>query len=156
MDLYACESNRPAVSVDGQRLRHRFMYVRPRDWYSPSISAPADVTSVLQGAIDLSSWESPRASEVNPPLLEWLNSPIVYEATSAAAKLRALEGLPGAAPPAHGAGELPRVPQQVGGLVQKYFYVLRPLLAVKWIEAGTAWRRWRSGSCRPHHHGPGL
>lgn len=101
----------------------------------------------MLGAVDLSGWDFRKAlglfRKSNPPLLEWLNSPIVYhEATGAAAGLRALlREFYSPAACAHHYLHMARgnFREYLSGpevWVKKYFYVLRPLLAVKWIETG--------------------
>jgi predicted nucleotidyltransferase len=149
--LYACESGSRAWGFPSADSDYdiRFIYVRPRDWYlSVDLEHRRDVIErPIQGAVDLSGWDLRKAlglfRKSNPPLLEWLNSPIVYlESTSAAARLRALLGecySPLAC--AHHYLHMARgnFREYLSGSevwVKKYFYVLRPLLAVKWIEAG--------------------
>lgn len=59
----------------------RFIYVHKLPWYL-SITENRDVIEEVVGDLDLSGWELSKAlkllSKGNPPLLEWLNSPIVY------------------------------------------------------------------------------
>ena len=75
--FYACESGSRAwgfPSVDSD-YDVRFIYSRPMDWYL-SIDEKRD-------DIDLSGWDVKKALKLlrksNPPLLEWLQSPIVYK-----------------------------------------------------------------------------
>ncbi|MDT8391868.1 MAG: nucleotidyltransferase domain-containing protein [Lentisphaeria bacterium] len=97
--------------------------------------------------LDISGWDLPKALELfrksNPPLLEWLQSPIVYrEVGPAVARLREL--LPSYYAPAscmyhylHMArGNHRQYLQGDTVWVKKYFYVLRPVLACLWIERG--------------------
>ena len=62
----------------------RFVYVRPPDWYlSIDLEARRDVIEYpLKDNIDLSGWDLRKALRLfrksNPPLLEWLQCPIVY------------------------------------------------------------------------------
>ena len=95
--LYACESGSRAwgfASTDSD-YDVRFLYVRPRDWYL-SIAARRDVIEQpIVDPYDVNGWDLRKALQLfrksNPPLLEWLGSPIVYrERTSAAAALRRL------------------------------------------------------------------
>jgi uncharacterized protein len=145
--LYACESGSRAWGFESQDSDYdvRFFYVRPADWYL-SIQKRRDVIErPLQGELDLSGWDLPKALEMfrksNPPLLEWLQSPIVYrERGSAAAKLRAL--MPDYYSPIscmyhylHMAqGNHREYLQGDSVRLKKYFYVLRPVLACLWIE----------------------
>ena len=79
----------------------------------------------------------------NPPLMEWLGSPIVYlETFSVAEKMRQLtkEYYSPIASSYHylhmAQGNYREYLQGESVWVKKYFYVLRPILAVKWIENG--------------------
>src|SRR6185436_19399079 len=81
----------------------------------------------------------------NPPLLEWLNSSIVYmEMPEVVARLREL--LPEFYSPIACAYHYLHMAQgnyreySRGDLVwrKKYLYILRPLLAIGWIEKETA------------------
>lgn len=146
--LYACESGSRAwgfASRDSD-FDVRFIYVRHPEWYLSIDDDQRDVIErPIDDALDLSGWDLRKALRLfrksNPPMLEWLHSPIVYhEQGSLAGQLRAL--LPEFFSPrscwhhylhmAQGnnreylQGEIVRV--------KKYFYVLRPLLACRWIE----------------------
>ena len=79
----------------------------------------------------------------NPPLLEWLGSPIIYlEEYSVAAQMRALAAQYYSATASayhylHMArGNYREYLKGERVWLKKYFYVLRPILAVKWIEQG--------------------
>jgi predicted nucleotidyltransferase len=126
----------------------RFIYVRPIDWY---LSIDDDKRDVIEkpitGELDVSGWDLRKALRLlrksNPPLLEWLQSPIVYrQRLDIAAGLRAL------APEFYNAraGFFHYLHMAEGNLREylrgdtvwrkKYFYVLRPVLAMRWIEQG--------------------
>lgn len=145
--LYACESGSRAwgfESVDSD-YDPRFIYVHPRDWYL-SIEQGRDVIEEkAEGDLDLAGWELRKAFRLfrksNPPMMEWLSSPLVYmEDDVFMSRLRAL--VPVYYSPArcflpyrsmaHGnfreylQGEMVRY--------KKYLYVLRPVLACLWIE----------------------
>lgn len=125
----------------------RFIYVRSPEWYlSIDLEMQRDVIErPLQNEIDLSGWDVRKALQLfqksNPPLLEWLQCQIIYrEQFSFAARLREL--LPDFYSPRacffhylHMArGNIREYLQ--GDVVwrKKYFYVLRPLLAMRWID----------------------
>jgi predicted nucleotidyltransferase len=125
----------------------RFIYVRPPEWYlSIDLETQRDVIErPLENEIDLSGWDVRKALQLfqksNPPLLEWLQYPIIYrERFLFAARLREL--LPEFYSPRacffhylHMArGNIREYLQ--GEIVwrKKYFYVLRPLLAMRWID----------------------
>ena len=87
--LYACESGSRAwgfASTDSD-YDVRFIYVHPREWYlSIDLEDKRDVIETsLDGVLDISGWELRKALKLfqksNPPLLEWLGSPIVYRKT---------------------------------------------------------------------------
>src|SRR5262245_7291893 len=97
--LYACESGSRAWGFASSDSDYdvRFIYVRPRDSYlSIDIENQRDVVEQpLENALDINGWELRKALRLlrksNPPLLEWLGSPIVYrEVTDMAAAMRAL------------------------------------------------------------------
>lgn len=125
----------------------RFIYVHHPDWYL-SIEDGRDVIErPLTDMIDLSGWDLRKALRLfqksNPPLLEWLQCPIVYkESSSVPAQLRAL--LPRFFSPQasffhylHMArGNFREYLRGESVWRKKYLYVLRPLLAMQWIEAG--------------------
>jgi hypothetical protein len=97
--------------------------------------------------LDFSGWDLQKAlgllGKSNPPLLEWLQSPIVYrEVESATRRLRGL--IPEYYSPVscfhhylHMAeGNYREYLRGDEVWVKKYFYVLRPVLACQWIERG--------------------
>lgn len=127
----------------------RFIYVRPSDWYlAIDLEEKRDVIEYpLRDSIDLCGWDLRKALRLfrksNPPLLEWLQCPIVYrERCSLGARLRAM--LPDVYSP--GASFYHYLHMARGNIREylsgdsvwrkKYFYVLRPLLAMRWIEQG--------------------
>jgi predicted nucleotidyltransferase len=125
----------------------RFVYSRPVDWYlAVDLDQRRDVIERdIVDEIDLNGWDVRKALRLlggsNPAIVEWLQSPIRYlERGAFAASASAL---------------LPDVYSQNRGIhhyrsmatsnfrgylradnvpLKKYFYVLRPLLAVRWIE----------------------
>lgn len=125
----------------------RFVYVEKPDWFM-QVDAPRDVIErPLDDELDVSGWELRKTlgllRKSNPTLLEWLDSPLVYrQETEATAQLRALaEAF--YSPPAARNHYLSMARKNFRGYLQgetvrfkKYFYVLRPLLAVRWIDLG--------------------
>lgn len=119
------------------------------DWYlSINIERRRDVIELpIDDVLDVSGWDLRKALHLlwkgNPPLMEWLASPIVYrESSSVAAQMRDLKSRHysvGAclhhywrmARQNHGGN-----PEEPTVRIKKYFYVLRPLLAIKWIDQG--------------------
>lgn len=125
----------------------RFIYANPPEWYvAVDLEDKRDVIEYpIVDDIDLNGWDVRKALRLfarsNPAFVEWIQSPIVYlERGSFAARVRDL---------------LPAVYSCIGGAhhyrsmaktnyrgylkaeqvpLKKYFYVLRPLLSVRWIE----------------------
>jgi predicted nucleotidyltransferase len=147
--LYACESGSRAwgfPSIDSD-YDVRFIYLHPRDWYlSIDLQQKRDVIECsVDHHLDINGWDLRKALQLlqkgNPPLMEWLGSPIVYlERFTTVAQMRGL---------------ISRYYSPVACLyhylhmaqgnyrdylkgpvvwIKKYFYVLRPILAINWIE----------------------
>ena len=126
----------------------RFLYVRPKEWYL-SIDEGRDVIErpLDDAAIDLAGWDLKKALKLlrksNPPLLEWLQSPIIYlEDTTIPRKLREIMRKIYAPKSCmyhyfHMAqGNYKEYLRGETVRVKKYFYVMRPVLACRWIESG--------------------
>ena len=86
---------------------------------------------------------APVARKSNPPLLEWLQSPIVYrERSGAVRRLRDLMPQYYQPPACHyhylhmAQGNYRDFLQGDTVWLKKYFYILRPVLACLWIERG--------------------
>jgi len=147
--VYACESGSRAWGFPSADSDYdvRFLYVHPVEWYL-SIDAKRDVIErPLQDELDISGWDLKKAlllfRKSNPPLLEWLGSPIVYlEQCAVAESMREL--LPDYYSPTaclyhylHMArGNYREYLKGDVVWIKKYFYVLRPILAMIWIERG--------------------
>jgi predicted nucleotidyltransferase len=147
--FYACESGSRAWGFPSADSDYdvRFLYVRPRDWYlSVDVEDRRDVIErPITDELDVSGWDIRKAlvllKKSNPPLLEWLNSPIIYqEKLGITDRIRKL--LPAYYSPRACLYHYLHMAQKnhkeylKGDIVRvkKYFYVLRPLLAIKWIE----------------------
>lgn len=147
--LYAVESGSRAwgfASTDSD-FDVRFIYSHSPDWYL-SIQEKRDVIEeMLPGDLDVSGWELRKALRLlqksNPPLLEWLESPIVYfEDSEFMAQMR--EAARTGWSPKHcmhhylsmARGNFRTYLQGERVRAKKYLYVLRPLLACRWIERG--------------------
>jgi hypothetical protein len=104
--LYACESGSRAWGFASQDSDYdvRFLYVHRREWYLSIESRRDVIEEPLCDELDVSGWELRKALRLlrksNPPLLEWMKSPMVYhrDVLFAAALLCAL--------PAHGIRQL--------------------------------------------------
>lgn len=145
--LFAVESGSRAWGFASRNSDYdvRFIYIHQPNWYL-SIRDRRDVIECpISNDLDISGWDLRKAlglfSKSNPPLLEWLGSPIIYKDDYGLAdNLR--EMLTTAFQPnrsmyhylhmARGnyreylKGEVVRL--------KKYLYVLRPILACLWIE----------------------
>ncbi|MBD3921334.1 nucleotidyltransferase domain-containing protein [Paenibacillus sp. PR3] len=145
--LYACESGSRAWGFPSQDSDYdvRFIYVRRPEWYL-SIREGRDVIErPISDQLDISGWDLRKAlglyRKSNPPLLEWLQSPIRYaEPYRTADRLRALSAQ-AFSPKAsmfhylHMArGNFRTYLQGEQVKIKKYFYVLRPILACEWIS----------------------
>lgn len=149
--LYACESGSRAWNFASPDSDYdvRFIYAREPDWYlSFDVERRRDVIEYpITDDIDCSGWDVRKAlylfTRTNGALLEWLRSPINYiERGSLAQCLRDL------APKAFDARALCHHYSQMARgnareylfgtqvRLKKYFYVLRPLFAIRYIEQG--------------------
>ena len=149
--LYACESGSRAWGFASPDSDYdvRFIYVRKPDWYlSFDIEQRRDVIEyAITDEIDCGGWDIRKAlyllTRTNGALIEWLNSPVKYiETDSFAESLRVIA--PKVMNPvalcyhyshmARGNAREYLFKEQVR--LKKYFYVLRPLLAIRHIEQG--------------------
>jgi predicted nucleotidyltransferase len=125
----------------------RFIYVNRLSWYL-AVDAGRDVIEQpISGDLDVNGWDLRKALQLlrqsNPTLLEWLRSPIVYrEEAAAAARLRTLaeEGFSAVRGYHHYVSMAKKnFREHLRGeevRYKKYLYVLRPLLAARWIRDG--------------------
>jgi len=145
--LYAVESGSRAWGFESKDSDYdvRFIYIHPRDWYL-SIESRRDVIEYpISGLLDVNGWDVKKALKLfensNPPLYEWLNSPIVYlEKGNFAKNLRTL--MPKFYSPVacthHYLSMAKRnykaYLSRPKVIVKKYFYTMRPIFACMWIE----------------------
>lgn len=88
--FYACESGSRAWGFESadSDFDVRFIYAHRPDWYlSVDLEQKRDVIEFSpDDGLDLSSWDLRKTLGLlwrsNPPLLEWLRSPIVYREVS--------------------------------------------------------------------------
>ncbi len=147
--LYACESGSRAWGFPSADSDYdvRFIYVHPRDWYlSLDLERRDDtIDAAPEDKIDLHGWDLRKALQLfrdaNPTLLEWLQSPIVYREDNAVlARWRDLIPdyyTPRAAGHAYRGMARSIVEQNLAEEPiqhKAYLYVLRALLAVRWVE----------------------
>ncbi len=147
--LYACESGSRAWGFESQDSDYdvRFIYVRPRDWYlSVDLESRRDVIELpVDEVFDINGWDLRKSLQLmrksNPALMEWLSASIIYRQNDAFVndikRLMPMYYSPKACfyHYLHMAKKNYRAylrSEQVR--IKKYFYVLRPLLAMKWLE----------------------
>jgi uncharacterized protein len=147
--FYACESGSRAWGFPSKDSDYdvRFLYVHPVDWYLSIMEKRDVIECPINDQLNLNGWDLKKALELfrrsSPPLLEWLDSPIIYqEKFTIASKMRELAKTyysPSACVYHYLHMAQGNVREYLKGdrvWVKKYFYVLRPLLAIKWIEQG--------------------
>jgi len=147
--LLAVESGSRAWGFESPNSDYdaRFIYAHKPNWYlSVGLEEQRDVIDYpILDDLDVNGWDVRKALRLfwksNPGFVEWIQSPIVYESFgSLAESARAL---------------LPEVYSVESGIyhyrsmaktnyrgylqaelvpLKKYFYVMRPLLAVRWLE----------------------
>lgn len=147
--LFACESGSRAWGFESTDSDYdvRFIYLRPTERYLTLNRGREVIERPINDQLDISGWDIVKALDLfrrsNPPILEWLQSPIVYAERSSFA--HALRGLIGeyCSPIAclyHYLSMATKNRQAVleGDIVRvkTYFYLLRPLLACLWLERG--------------------
>ena len=121
----------------------RFIYVREKEFYLRLEKTRDVIEWQLDEVLDINGWDVQKTLRLlhssNPTLFEWSNSPIVYKTTDEWAVLQkeinhyflAKAGLYHYHSTANGnyreylKGDMVRL--------KKYFYVIRPILACKWI-----------------------
>ena len=147
--LYACESGSRAwgfASTDSD-WDIRFIYIHPPEWYlSVDLETKRDVIELpITDDLDFSGWDLRKALKLfyksNPPLIEWLHSPIVYlDKDCLADRLRILLGQFYSPRSCfhhylHMArGNYRDYLKGETVWLKKYLYVLRPVLALQWME----------------------
>lgn len=147
--LFACESGSRGWGFASPDSDYdvRFVYVNRLPWYLTVEPGRDVIEQPISGELDINGWDLRKTlqllRESNPTLLEWLRSPIVYrQAPPWADRLRALaeDGFS----PVRGYHHYVSMARKnlrehlYGELVRykKYLYVLRPLLAARWIREG--------------------
>lgn len=121
----------------------RFIYVRPKEDYLRLEKARDVIELPIEGELDINGWDLDKTLRLlrasNPTLFEWFSSPIVYRETAFANEFRFVmlkyfsfkRGL------SHYLSMASSNYREYlkGDTVKakKYFYVLRPVLACRWI-----------------------
>ena len=146
--LFAVESGSRAWGFPSRDSDYdvRFVYIHTTEWYL-SIYEKRDVLEYpISNLLDISGWDIRKALHLfrksNPPFMEWLRSPILYlEHFSFLKQLRELSNRyfsPKASIYHYlhmATGNYREYLQGEEVRIKKYFYVLRPILACKWLES---------------------
>lgn len=146
--LFAAESGSRAWGFESANSDYdvRFVYLRPIEWYLDiSVEHKRDVIErPITDDLDLVGWDLRKALKLlaksNPSILEWVSSPLVYQQKddfSVAIKTLATSYFSVVSSFYH---YFSMAKKNYRGYLQgdvvrtkKYFYVLRPLLCVRWI-----------------------
>ena len=147
--LFAIESGSRAWGFASPNSDYdvRFIYAHPQDWYLDiNVEGKRDVIEYpIVDEIDINGWDIRKALMLfwksNPAFVEWIQSPIVYVDDGVFAK-KVRELLPSIYANEKGIYHYKHMAKTNyrGYLrkdlvpLKKYFYVLRPLLAIKWLE----------------------
>lgn len=123
----------------------RFIYVHPKEFYLRLDKTRDVIEWQLDDTLDINGWDIQKALQLlyksNPTLFEWNSSPIVYRTTKDWEKISSIinKYFVAKAELYHYLSTAKRNYREYlkGETVKlkKYFYVLRPLLACKWILA---------------------
>ncbi|WP_155971750.1 nucleotidyltransferase domain-containing protein [Paenibacillus sp. Soil522] len=145
--LYACESGSRAWGFPSKDSDYdvRFIYVRPVEWYLSIFNKRDVIERPISNLLDINGWDLRKALNLfrksNPPLLEWLQSPIPYYTKYSVAKqIRSISPLTFSPKSCMyhylnmAKGNYRDYLQGEQVKIKKYFYVLRPILACGWIE----------------------
>lgn len=146
--LFACESGSRGWGFASPDSDYdvRFIYVHRLPWYL-TVAPRRDVIELpINGDLDINGWDLRKAlalmRESNPTLLEWLRSPIVYrEEAQTMGRVRTLaEQVFSNARAWHHYTSMAKKNfrehlQADEVRYKKYLYVLRPLLAARWIRS---------------------
>ena len=144
--LHAAESGSRAWGIASPDSDYdvRFVYVRPMDFYLKLQDKKDFIDWELNQVLDINGWDITKALQhfykSNATLYEWGNSPIIYKTTPQWEKSMKLaeEYFSGKSAMYHYYGTARKNYEAylMEDMVKykKYFYVLRPILACKWIE----------------------
>lgn len=121
----------------------RFVYVRPKEYYLRLDKTRDVIEWQLDDTLDINGWDIQKTLRLlhksNPTVFEWDNSPIVYKSSDEWEKVRALINVyfsPKAGLYHYLSTAKTNYRDYLKGdkvRLKKYFYVLRPLLACRYI-----------------------
>lgn len=145
--LYAVESGSRAWGFPSKDSDYdvRFIYRREKDWYLKLEKTADHLEFPIDAQLDICGWDLDKTLKLlqksNPALLEWLHSPIVYQAdpqfiielsTLSEKNLNEQRLIYHYLHMADGNYREYLKKEYVR--IKKYFYVLRPVLACMWIK----------------------
>lgn len=145
--FFACESGSRAWGFESTDSDYdiRFLYYHDLDWYL-SLKEKKDVIErPIDEKLDINGWDLQKTLKLmrksNPPLFEWLQSPIIYKDNAKTSNI-----LKEVFPKYYSSrnchyhylhmarGNFREYLKGQEVWLKKYFYVLRPILACRWIE----------------------
>ncbi|GAA3943844.1 nucleotidyltransferase domain-containing protein [Litoribacillus peritrichatus] len=147
--LYAVESGSRAWGFASENSDYdvRFIYAHPQDWYlTVDLEKKRDVIEYpIVDEIDINGWDVRKALQLmwksNPAIVEWLKSPIVYRDDQIFAPMarNALEDLYSVEKGIYhyrnmAMNNYREHLNKETVTLKKYFYVLRALLSILWLE----------------------
>ena len=126
----------------------RFIYVRPKEEYLRLEQVRDVIELPVDDVLDVNGWDLKKTLQLlyksNPTIFEWFSSPIVYHETSFADEFRGLMGKYFSSKSSlwhyisMASGNYRELLKSDMVKAKKYFYVLRPVLACRWIlDRGT-------------------
>ena len=147
--LYAVESGSRAWGFASANSDYdvRFIYTHDAEWYqSVDLEERRDVIEYeIVDEIDLNGWDVRKALRLfwrsNPGMIEWLQSPIVYKNVGVFAE-KTTTLIPSVYSITSGIYHYRSMAKSTARVIfnaekislKKYFYALRPLLCVRWLE----------------------
>ena len=147
--LFACESGSRGWGFASPDSDYdvRFIYINRLSWYLTVEPGRDVIEQPISGDLDVNGWDLRKTLQLlrqsNPTLLEWLRSPIVYrDEADTMARLSSLaeEGFSAVRGYHHYVSMAKKnFREHLRGeevRYKKYLYVLRPLLAARWIRDG--------------------
>ena len=145
--FFACESGSRAWGFESTDSDYdiRFLYYHDLDWYL-SLKEKKDVIErPIDEKLDINGWDLQKTLKLmrksNPPLFEWLQSPMIYKDNPKTSNI-----LKEVFPKYYSSknchyhylhmarGNFREYLKGHEVWLKKYFYVLRPILACRWIE----------------------
>ena len=148
--LFACESGSRAWGFPSPDSDYdvRFIYVKPIDWYLSLHNGKDTIDLPINDELDIGGWELKKALNLlrksNAPMLEWLDSPILYRYDAEFLdRLKALSAgfFSPIATVHHYLSMSKKYIEACQGpelKLKRYFYALRTAVAARWIrEQGT-------------------